>query len=99
MREKGDVLEDLVSNLLGINKTTNSGAKWGNGDLTNRELMIECKVKSGNGFKACGPEVKKIIAEASKHNKDWMYIQSTDDGIYVLMDFNKFVENYYEKTK
>jgi len=90
-REKGDDLEERVSHDLGINKTTNSGAKWDNGDLTNREYIIECKVKAGNGIQPCKAEISKLIAQAKKHYKDWIYIQETDDNTFVVLDYNVFI--------
>lgn len=91
-REKGDQLEARVANDLGINKTTNSGAKWDNADLTNRELIIECKVKDKEGFQGCKSEIKKLIAQAAKHSKEWVYIQQNKSGTFVVIDYNYFLE-------
>ena len=91
-REKGDQLEARVANDLGINKTTNSGAKWDNADLTNRELIIECKVKDKEGFQGCKPEIKKLMAQALKHSKEWVYIQQNKSGTFVVIDYNYFLE-------
>lgn len=91
-REKGDKLEERVAIDLGINKTTNSGAKWDNADLTNREYIIECKVKGADTFKPCGTELKKLIAQAVKHNKEWIYIQSCNNQTYVVIDYDYFLE-------
>lgn len=92
MREKGDELEDQVAYDLGIKKTNGSGAKFDNADLANREVIVECKVKGKPGFQACGSEIKKVIAQAQKHNKEWLYIQQTDTGSYVVLDYNYFLE-------
>lgn len=90
-RAKGDELENLVSKDLGINKTTNSGAKWDNADLTNRDIIIECKVKSTPGLSGAGPELKKLIQQAKKHSKDWAYIQENQMGKFAIIDYNLFV--------
>lgn len=91
-REKGDLLEDRVANDLGIKKTTNSGAKWDNADLSNRKLIIECKVKDKEGFQGCKGEIKKLIAQAAKHSKEWAYIQQNKSGTFVVIDYNYFLE-------
>ncbi len=92
MREKGDKLEDLVSNDLNINKTTNSGAKWGNADLTDRKYIVECKFKGKDTFQPCGSELKKLINAANKHNKQWIYVQQTNNQMFVVIDYSYFVE-------
>lgn len=91
-REKGDKLEDLVSTSLNINKTTNSGAKWDNADLTNTKLIVECKVKGKENFQPCGNELKKLIAQAKKHGKEWVYVQENLSGRFVVIDWNYFLE-------
>lgn len=90
-REKGDELERKVSRTLGIRRTTNSGATFGNADLTDREFIVECKVKGKEGFVSCGPEIKKLVAQAEKHGKEWVYIQETKTGTYVVLDWNLFL--------
>lgn len=91
-RDKGDRLEDKVAADLGLNKTTNSGAKWDNADLTNKKLIIECKVKSKDGFQGCKSEIKKLITQAAKHSKEWVYIQQNNTGTFVVIDYNYFLE-------
>jgi hypothetical protein len=90
-REKGDMLEDRISHDLNINKTTNSGAKWDNGDLSNKRYIIECKVKNKEGFQPCKGEINKLISQADKHSKDWFYIQQTLDKTFVVMDYDVFI--------
>lgn len=92
MRRKGDKLEEIVSSDLGINKTNNSGAKWDNADLTNRELIIECKVKDKEGFQGCKSEIKKLMLQADKHSKEWVYIQQNKSGIFVVIDYDYFLQ-------
>jgi len=91
-REIGDEFEKQVAYDLGIQKTNMSGAKFDNGDLASKETIIECKVKGKSGFQACGSEVKKVITQALKHNKEWLYIQKTATDSYVVLDYNYFLE-------
>jgi hypothetical protein len=91
-REIGDEFEEQVAYDLGIRKTNGSGAKFDNGDLADRKTIIECKVKGKPGFQACGLEVKKVIAQAQKHGKEWLYIQKTATSSYVVLDYNYFLE-------
>lgn len=98
-RDKGDRLEDKVSEDLKLNKTTNSGAKWDNADLTNKKLIVECKVKSKEGFQPCKGEIKKLISQAEKHSKEWIYIQQTQSGTYVVLDYNFFLELYSQQNE
>lgn len=91
-REKGDKLEDFVSYHTGIKKTTNSGAKYDNADLSNRRFIIECKYKDKSSFQPCGTELKKLMAQADKHGKDWIYIQENQGGIQVVIDWALFIE-------
>lgn len=91
-RQIGDDFEEQVAHDMGIRKTNGSGAKFDNGDLADKETIIECKVKGKSGFQACGSEVKKVIAQARKHNKEWLYIQKTDTDSYVVLGYNYFLE-------
>ena len=91
-REIGDEFEEQVAYDLGIKKTNGSGAKFDNGDLCDKETIIECKVKGKPGFQSCSLEIKKVISQAQKHNKEWVYIQKTDSGSYVVLDYNYFLE-------
>jgi hypothetical protein len=93
-REKGDKLEEMVSQDLAINKTTNSGAKWGNADLTNRTHIVECKFKGKDSFQPCGSELKKLISAATKHNKQWIYVQQTNNNTFVVVDYEFFLQLY-----
>tara|TARA_R110002074_G_scaffold402324_1_gene607120 strand:- start:178662 stop:178979 length:318 start_codon:yes stop_codon:yes gene_type:complete len=91
-REIGDDFEEQVAYDLGMQKTNMSGAKFDNGDLVNKETIVECKVKGKPGFQACGSEVKKVIAQAKKHSKEWLYIQQSTTDSYVVLDYNYFLE-------
>ena len=101
-KEIGNELEKKISSALGINRTTNSGAKWDNADLANRKLIIEAKVKMDKAsFSAPKSELKKLKREAEKHGKDWLYFQKNQTGIYVLLDLDTFLEltELYFKNK
>lgn len=91
-REIGDELEDKISTDLGLNKTTNSGAKFDNGDLADRKLIVEAKVKSKPSFTLPRKELSKLQAQALKHGKDWLYIQKNNAGTFVMMEYNTFLE-------
>lgn len=93
-REKGDKLETKVSNDFHVNKTTNSGAKWDNADLSNRDVIIECKYKDKPSLSSVGPEVKKLINQATKHGKEWIYIQENKAGTFAIIDYNYLLELY-----
>lgn len=95
-REKGDKLEERVSRDIGIPKTNNSGAKFDNGDLSNRYAIVECKYKDKPFLHSPNSELKKLIKQAKKHSKDWFYIQENRAGIFVIVDYNLFIEMYYD---
>lgn len=92
MREKGDIFEEQVAYDMGIRKTNNSGAKFDNADLSNRDLIIECKYKGKKSFQSCSNEISKLTEQAKKHNKEWIYIQQTETNAYVVLDYNYFLE-------
>lgn len=71
-REKGDRLEIKISNHLGINRTTNSGARYDNADLADRKVLIEAKYKDVPWFRPSKSEVQKLQAQALKHGKEWI---------------------------
>lgn len=99
-REVGDKLEQDVSNRLGVNKTTNSGAKFGNADLANTKVVIECKVKSIPRLKPEWKEIERIIKQATDTGREWIYIQENLAGRFAIVDFNFFEEmfnKYYER--
>ena len=69
-----------------------SGAHWDNADLSTHTLLIEAKVRHEPFFKPSKKELEKLIAQASKHCKDWAYIQKTDGGTFVVCDLEFFTE-------
>jgi len=91
-RATGDEFEDMIHSILGdINKTTNSGAKYNNGDFSNYDFIIEAKVKSTfKKFKVVDKELEKLKSQARMRLKDWIYIQRTQSGDEVLMDLGTF---------
>lgn len=93
-RATGDEFEDMIGNILGnINKTTNSGAKYNNGDFSNHDYIIEAKVKSTfKKFKVVDKELDKLQNQANIRLKDWIYIQRTQAGDQVLMDLGTFAK-------
>lgn len=91
-REKGDLLETRVSNALQINKTTNSGAKYQNGDIANRRYVIECKYRDKESFSIDKKDLKKLRQQALDTFRDWIYIQENNRGTFAVIDFELLVE-------
>lgn len=102
-REVGDELEKKVlrdlnqageSTFESFKPTAGSGSKWQDADIRHNKLVVECKVKNSvKGFSAPTSELNKLIKEAEKQFKDWLYIEQNADGrVMVLMDFNAFLE-------
>jgi hypothetical protein len=92
-RAIGDEFEDLIYSVLGdINKTTNSGAKFGNGDLANSNIIIECKNKDLPRLRPDWKEIEKVIKQANNSGREWAYIQRNQAGTFVIVDFNFFQE-------
>lgn len=98
-REKGNELETKVSNALEINKTTNSGAKYGNGDLANRIMVVECKYKSKDILSAPKKELEKLIKLAQDSGREWLYVQENNLGTFAVIDFEFFTQMYQIITK
>lgn len=91
-REKGDNLENFVAKRLDINKTTNSGAKFNNGDLANYHFIIECKYKNIDKFKPDWKELKKVMKQAIDTGRDWVYVQENQEGKFVTISWDLFEE-------
>ncbi len=91
-RQKGDEFEKQLSRLFSIRLTAKSGAHWDNADLATETVLIEAKVKDVPFFKPSKREVEKVIAQANKHGKDWVYIQKTNGGTFVLCSLDFFEE-------
>jgi len=91
-REEGEEFEKDLANRFGIKTTAKSGAHWDNADLSTHTLLIEAKVRHEPFFKPSKKELEKLIAQASKHCKDWAYIQKTDGGTFVVCDLEFFTE-------
>lgn len=71
----------------------NSGAKNNDADIRSARYLIECKVKNHDGFKHSNKELRKLIKQADKLGKDWMYItKNNKNEKFVLMSFNNLVE-------
>ena len=106
-REIGDEFEEEIIRLLNEHSpenewdsTAGSGSKWQDGDIRHQDYVGECKVKSNvRGFTAPASELNKLISEADKQFKDWLYFERNGDGrTMVLMDMNTFLELYEKAT-
>lgn len=93
-RKIGDNFEKIIESKLSIKRTANSGAYWGNGDLANRKVLIEAKVKANKeGFSYNSSEVKKIMKQAEKLGLDWIYmVQDANGKAFVLCELDLFAE-------
>jgi len=99
MREKGDVLEDLVREAWPtegnewINKEANSGAKYGENDLVSPKYSIECKRKtSSKSLNLTKQEINQCINRSVRRNKSPLWVSETDgDRIFVTMQFVDFI--------
>lgn len=101
-RKIGDEFEEEVANKLGLRTNAKSGGHWDNADLSSKNVLIECKVKSVPFLRSNKAEIQKVINQANKHYKDWVYIQKTDGGTFVVCSLDFFVEateSYFEKDR
>jgi hypothetical protein len=99
-RQIGDEFEDMLCSSLGINKTTNSGAKFNNGDMSNSDFIIEAKVKNTSPtFKPDKKELTKLKKQAKTRLKEWIYIQRAADGDYVLLELGTFLDLWNKNDK
>lgn len=99
MREKGDVLENLVKEIWPtegkewINKEANSGAKYGENDLVSSKYSIECKRKtSSKSLSLTKQEINQCINRSIKRNKSPLWVSETDgDRVFVTMQLVDFI--------
>lgn len=89
-RKIGDKLEKKVQNFLskdlGFEQTANSGAKWKDGDLRHTAYVVEIKVKNNTGGASIATaELSKLKKEATKQNKDWIFVCENVKGDLVAM--------------
>lgn len=99
-RKVGEKLELIVSNLLGVKQTRNSGALADDADLKDSKFLIECKVTQRVAPSLPSSHLKKLSKQALKWNKDWIYIIQTEDGKqYAITELNMFAELYQTARK
>lgn len=98
-REVGDEFEKYLANQLNLKTTAKSGGYWDNGDIVGKDVIIECKVKSVSFLRIAKNEIKKVINQAEKHSKDWVYTQRTDGGDFVICSLDFFLEATEEYFK
>lgn len=96
-RKIGDDFEDIVLEKLGssFRKTAGSGSVFKNGDISHPKLVIECKYRSDEkSLKVPTKELDKLIKEANKQGKDWLYIKkpSINSPTFVVLELNTFLE-------
>ena len=99
MREKGDVLEDLVKEIWPtegkewINKEANSGAKYSENDLISSNYSIECKRKTySKSLNITKKEINQCINRSVRRNKSPLWVSETDNArVFVTMQFVDFI--------
>ena len=99
-RKVGNKLEDYVLSELNsvtnnyFTKTPNSGAVFGEPDLTNSNWLVECKSKqTSKNFNILDKEVKKIQKSCTLTGKDWLLVtQNSDNKIIVSLELDIFLE-------
>lgn len=99
MRDKGDRFEKEVANKLNLETTAKSGGHWDDADLYayNKShplslFIIECKYKEVDWLRPVKSEIKKVMKQAEKINKDWMYVQGNNAGDFVVMSLDALAE-------
>ena len=91
MRHKGDKLEkkilaDLESlNITRFRRTANSGARMDDGDIVNKDWILECKVKSSTISCVTQKEYKKLLKQAENIGKDWAFVLENKFGHNVVL--------------
>jgi len=99
MREKGDVLENLVKEIWPtegkewINKEANSGAKYGENDLISSNYSIECKRKIySKSLNITKKELNQCINRSVRRNKAPLWVSETNNArVFVTMQFVDFI--------
>ncbi len=94
-RKVGDKFEKKVAQKLDAKRTSNSGATFGNGDLTNDTFLIECKVKTTESLSISAREYKKAKQQADKHGKDVIFCQKTKLGEFAILSLETLRELLY----
>jgi hypothetical protein len=94
-RKTGDQTENRVFGKvkhLGFRKTANSGARFGDHDMSHPDWVTEIKKKSTEGASVAKSELSKLKAEAEKQGKDWLFICENQKGNQVAMtDLDAFI--------
>lgn len=97
MRHKGDKLEKkILANLKSLNisrfrRTANSGARMNDGDLVNRDWILECKVKNSTISCVSEKEYSKLLKQAENLGKDWAFVLENKFGHdVVLLSWDSF---------
>ena len=97
MRHEGDKLEKkILANLKSLNisrfrRTANSGARMNDGDLVNRDWILECKVKNNTISCVTEKEYSKLLRQAENLGKDWAFVLENKFGHdVVLLSWDSF---------
>lgn len=88
--DKGYEFEKYVAKLLNRSFTARSGAHWDDGDIKDKDFIIECKYKTQPNLTFPKGEREKLQTQAKKYIKDWIYIQRNNSGDQVVMSLDTF---------
>lgn len=93
---KGEEFEkEVLKSLPGsqFKYSCNSGAKNDDADIRSAKYLIECKVKNTDNFKHSNKEMRKLIKQADKLGKDWLYIlKNNKNEKFVLTSLDNLVD-------
>jgi len=101
-RLAGEQFETEIAKKLHFQKTVNSGAYWGDGDLrpimNHLPIMVEAKVKTGHPVVRADirKDIEKLKRQSSKIGRDWLYIIKGEEEL-VICSLDLFAE-LTEKT-
>jgi hypothetical protein len=98
-RKIGDDLENKVLEILEpyFSKTAGSGSVFKDGDLRNSDTVGEIKVRGTMGASITGTDLRKLVAEAKKQGKDWLFIcENYPKNLIAMLDLNTYAVLYEE---
>lgn len=68
-----------------LKRSTNSGAKNGDGDLQHPRFLVECKDEAGNAIRFPHSDLVKIVKQSLNHNRrHWMRFYRNGGGDRVV---------------
>ena len=86
-KRRGTGYEDTIAERYGFDKTSNSGAKHGDGDLRHRNFLVEAKDHGTEGFSLPRKEFLKLRRQSTNWSQGrWAYFfrNRTGDEVVIL---------------